>query len=134
MHVFPLKQCIQLEQDVRPALAGVLHVDPHLPVLLAPLVVVSVVLTPGEHSAQTKVEEYGTQQQPWSGDVTFVNDNAWTYRQHQPIELCDDTCMPVPGLRVSLTPMFFLNLMLNSAPHKMTTSKYIRPREKVKDY
>ena len=63
MHVFPLKQCIQLEQDVRPALAGVLHVDPHLPVLLAPLVVVSVVLTPGEHSAQTKVEEYRTQQQ-----------------------------------------------------------------------
>ena len=70
--MFPLKQCIQLEQDVRPALAGVLHVDPHLPVLLAPLVVVSVVLTPGEHAAQTKVEEYRTQQQPWSSDVTLL--------------------------------------------------------------
>ena len=66
MHVFSLKQCIQLEQDVRPALAGVLHVDPHLPVLLAPLVVVPVVLTPGEHPAQAKVEKYWAEQQPRS--------------------------------------------------------------------
>ena len=56
-----------------------------------------------------------------------------TYRQHQPMELWEATCIPGPGLRVSLRPMFFLSLMLNSAPHKMTTSKYMRPRS-IKDY
>ena len=52
-----------LEQDVSPPLAGVLDIDPHLPVLLASLVVISVVLSPGKQTAHAKVEEHWTQQQ-----------------------------------------------------------------------
>ena len=71
----------RLEEYIGAALAGVLHVDPHLPVLLAALVVIPVgifivngcivmllclpiVLPPREHCCQPQVEEHWAQQQP----------------------------------------------------------------------
>ena len=87
----------RLEEYIGAALAGVLHVDPHLPVLLAALVVIPVgifivngciamllclpiVLPPREHCCQPQVEEHWAQQQPAEWEVTRAHVSRDTCR------------------------------------------------------
>ena len=139
----------RLEEYIGAALAGVLHVNPHLPVLLAALVVVPVgifiiyvewlycnlivlpiVLPPREHCCQPQVKEHWAQQQPaeWEGDqgtrVTgHVADTCGTHRQHQPSLLCEAVTVAGPGLSVSLSPRLVRILRLYSAPQRITTRR-----------